>query len=216
MQNMKRSMLLFLTTIIIFLGAGSIAYRIKEKFKTSCYAKKDELQDYRFRNEFNTKFVAKEYTEIKDLGKSFLSILIAVFVASITFSEKIVNYNSTSWWAKSLLIICWVLLLLSVVMSGTGMVFIASCFNQALYVPCPDNIDLYVTAFFCFVLAGLAFGLGLTSMLCAGIISFMNEPISKDEASKKVQVKPDVVLLRVDRLSVTGRTSRSRAVRPTR
>lgn len=175
---MKKTIFLAFITLFIFLGAGCIAYLIKKHFKPSCYEKMTPLQNSIFSEQFNQKFIDKEYSEIKDLGKTFLSILVAVFVASITFSEKIVDYNSTSWWAKSLLIVCWILLLLSVVLSGAGMVFISSCYNQALHVPCPDNLELYVTAFFTFVLAGLSFGLGLTSMLCAGIISFI-QPLNK-------------------------------------
>jgi hypothetical protein len=161
--------------LVLFLGAGYIAYLIQDQFKPVCYERANSSQYREFENNFNEKFISTEYAEIKDLGKSFLSILIAVFVASITFSEKIVNFNSASSWAKSILVLCWIFLLLGIVLAGTGMVYIASCFNQAIHMPCPENIELYSVAFVCFVLAGLCFGLGLTSMLCAGIISMINQ-----------------------------------------
>jgi hypothetical protein len=167
---MKKSILLSLTILLVFIGSGFLAYLMKQSFRPECY---NTISYNNFINSFNEKFVEKEYAELKDLAKSFLTILVAVFVASITFSEKIVNFNTSTWWSKSLLIVCWVLLLLSIVLTGSGLVFLTSSFNQAIYVPCPDNIDLYMKAFFCFVFSGLAFGLALASMLCAGIISFI-------------------------------------------
>jgi len=86
-----------------------------------------------------------------------------------------VNLSSSTWWSKFLLIFCWVLLLLSIVFTGAGLVFNASCFNQALYVPCADNLDLFELVFVCFILSGLCFGPGLSSMLAAGIISFIHK-----------------------------------------
>lgn len=173
---MRKQLTLTAIILLIFLGAGVIAFLVKERFQPSCYLSATSDNRIQFEAQFNEKFVANEYTEIKDLGKSFLSLLVAVFVASITFSEKIVVYNTSSWWAKALLIACWILLLLSVVLAGAGMVFLASCYNQALHMPCPENVELYATSFFSFVIAGLLFGLGLTSMLCAGIVSFIHPP----------------------------------------
>lgn len=167
---MKRTIIIVIILIAIFGGAILFAFTIKNNFKPSCYEKID--LDY---NVFNAKFVESEYAEIKDLGKSFLTLLIAVFVASITFSEKIVNFSASTWWSKFLLIFCWILLLISIVLTGAGLVFNASCFNQALYVPCPDNLDLFELVFICFVLSGLCFGLGLSSMLAAGVISLVHK-----------------------------------------
>src|SRR4051812_42403465 len=36
-------------------------------------------------------FIDRDYSEAKDLSKAFLTLLVAVLIASITFSEKIVN-----------------------------------------------------------------------------------------------------------------------------
>ncbi|MBF9221986.1 hypothetical protein [Hymenobacter ruricola] len=193
---MKRTLLLILTILVIFLGSGFIAYLIVDYFHPYCYINGN--YEGQFVSRFNQNFVATEYTELKDLGKSFLTILVASFVASITFSEKIVNYSTTSWWGKSLLIVCWILLLLSIVLTGTGLAFLAACFNQAIYVPCPDNVDLYRTSFICFILSGLSFGLALTSMLCAGVVTFIHPApstnadmqINGNASNAKIEDKP--------------------------
>ena len=120
---------------------------------------------------WNANFVAKEYSQMQDLGKSFLTIVIAVFVASITFSEKIVNVEKATSLSKTFLYLCWTLLLSSTILAGAGLAFFAGCFDQALYVPCEGNKILFNYASYCFLFAGVSFGLGLLSMLLAGINS---------------------------------------------
>jgi len=71
---MKKTITIFTILMAVFGGAIFIAYEIKEHFKPSCYEKIDLDPIV-----FNTQFVAKEYVEVKDLGKSFMTILIAVF-----------------------------------------------------------------------------------------------------------------------------------------
>src|SRR5262245_9975746 len=53
-------------------------------------------------------FLERDYAETKDLAKAFLTLLTAVLVASITFSEKIVNLDRSGWWPRSLMIGSWV------------------------------------------------------------------------------------------------------------
>ena len=119
----------------------------------------------------NPEFTDKIYQSTLDLGKFFLTLISAIFVASITFSEKIVNFNSSSWWSKSLLVACWILLLLSIASDGVGLVFLTQWYGfKLINSPFPD---MGFDAFICFGLAGVFFGLALTSMLTAGIISFI-------------------------------------------
>src|SRR4051794_3801355 len=110
--SQKKSWILFLTTISIFFAAGLIFYLFVIYFPTSVKHNNNSLPIT------NIEFTTKMYPQLLDLGKFFLTILIGVFVASITFSEKIVNFTSSSWWSKSLLILCWILLLISIVCDG--------------------------------------------------------------------------------------------------
>jgi hypothetical protein len=129
--------------------------------------------------EHNQKFVKQEYPEIKDLAKSFLTIVIGVFVASITFSEKIVATNTTSSLAKVILVLCWFMLLGSIVLTGCGSVYLAKCFNRALYNPSANISPLFKYARICYLSSGVCFGFGMSTMLAAGIISFLMPKESK-------------------------------------
>src|SRR5262245_31921416 len=50
------------------------------------------------------RFFDRDYSETRDISKAFLTLLTAVFVASITFSEKIVNVSTSGWWPRALMI----------------------------------------------------------------------------------------------------------------
>jgi hypothetical protein len=73
------------------------------------------------------------YDEGKDLSKAFLTLVVAVFVASITFSEKIIDFKTAGNWTKVAMIACWGSLLLSIVSCGTGIVYLASVLEQILF-----------------------------------------------------------------------------------
>jgi hypothetical protein len=49
-------------------------------------------------------FLQYNYLETKDLCKHFITIIIAVLVFSLTFSEKIIDFKNASTLAKSLLL----------------------------------------------------------------------------------------------------------------
>lgn len=53
-------------------------------------------------------FVKSDYGEMKDLAKSFLTLLTAALVASITFSEKIVDLSHAGIWARLLMVPSWI------------------------------------------------------------------------------------------------------------
>ena len=66
--------------------------------------------------------VKTSYDEGKDLSKSFLTLIGAVFVASITFSEKIIDLKTAGPSGRVAMVTCWLSLLLSVAACGTGLV----------------------------------------------------------------------------------------------
>src|SRR4051812_3975343 len=53
-------------------------------------------------------FLDRDYAEAKDASKAFLTLLVAVFVASLTFSDKIVDLQRSGWWSRGLMVTCWV------------------------------------------------------------------------------------------------------------
>jgi hypothetical protein len=112
------------------------------------------------------------YDEGKDLSKSFLTLIVAVFVASITFSEKIIDIKTAGKWAKAAMITCWISLLLAIAACGTGIVYLSSVLAQALW----ENragIHQMEMAVILISVSGLLFGLGLVMMLLAGLPAFL-------------------------------------------
>lgn len=120
-------------------------------------------------------FLEHDYPESKDLAKSFLTLLTAVLVASITFSEKIINFSNASWLAKGLMIICWLTLLGAIVACGIGLALMAQAAGCAAYRPFQNDYRvLEHRAVVLFVTAGVMFGVGLATMLAAGVFSLVN------------------------------------------
>jgi hypothetical protein len=119
-------------------------------------------------------FLAGDYAESKDLGKAFLTLLTAVFVASITFSEKIVNVKEASWWPRGVMIAAWSLLLVAIAACGCGLCFITLAAGQATYRPDLNFYELEWRSVVMFITSGLTFGSALVFLLVAGILSMLD------------------------------------------
>src|SRR5262245_40530737 len=65
-------------------------------------------------------FLAFKYPEIKDLLKHFLTLISASLVFSITFSEKIIDFNNATMGARIAVIGAWALLILAFGACGIG------------------------------------------------------------------------------------------------
>jgi hypothetical protein len=124
-----------------------------------------------------SKLFVKDYEEAKDLAKSFLTLLVAVFVGSITFSEKIVNVHDSGVWSKAAMITCWVALLLAIVTCGTGITYMVVAYGTAVYYPTLDYRFHETRAAQLFVVSGISFGVALCTMLLAGLSTFFDPKI---------------------------------------
>ena len=60
-------------------------------------------------------FFKYNYTETKDFCKQFLTLVVAVLVFSLTFSEKVVDFPNASLAAKLCLTLAWTSMLISIV-----------------------------------------------------------------------------------------------------
>jgi hypothetical protein len=65
-------------------------------------------------------FMKYNYAETKDLCKDFLTLVTGILVFSLTFSEKIVNFQRSGKAAKFLLCFSWTLFILSIMCCGIG------------------------------------------------------------------------------------------------
>lgn len=78
------------------------------------------------------KFIKYGYPEMKSLAIQFLTLLTAILIFSLTFSEKIVNYNQASTSVRAILIFGWTLLILAIVSDGIGIAYNAIALPTAL------------------------------------------------------------------------------------
>lgn len=144
------------------------------------YSRADRDEFWTCRKEEADKFVKYDFAESKDLSKAFLTILVAVFVGSITFSEKIAGIASAGRWTKILMITCWVALLAAIVCCGCGLALMTIAVGWAAHVPNRNFLLFELPAARLLVMSGLFFGGGLTAMLVTGIISFIHPPSKAD------------------------------------
>lgn len=119
-------------------------------------------------------FMENDFAETKDLSKAFLTLLTAVLVASITFSEKIVDLHRSGWWPRGLMISSWILLLLAIVTCGTGLALMTIAAGYASYIPHLNYRAFEAQAVWLFGASGLSFGSGLVALLVAGIVSLVD------------------------------------------
>jgi hypothetical protein len=124
-------------------------------------------------------FLKYDYANTVDLGKSFLTLVSAILVFSVTFAEKIINWEKSDLLSKSLLGVCWLLLIISIIGCGVSLNFI---FGSALAVTHPNVSwrvvvygqikDYLKTANFAWQIMGIAgcsFVLALILMLVVAI-----------------------------------------------
>ena len=129
--------------------------------------------------ETNSKlFLERDYAESKDLAKTFLTLLAAALVASITFSEKVVDIHNSKRTPLAAMITCWVLLLLAIVFTGSGLATMALAAGEAAYAPLLNYRRLESHAVILFVAGCLSFGLALACLIVAGIVSLIDKRIA--------------------------------------
>jgi hypothetical protein len=118
-------------------------------------------------------FIKYDYAEAKDASKAFLTLMVTVFVASVAFSEKIVGIGAAGWVPRSLMILCWVLILFAIVSCGAAFAFMTVALSQAAHAPARDYWRFENYAGWLFIIAGISFSCGLASMLVTGIIAIV-------------------------------------------
>jgi len=121
-------------------------------------------------------FMQYNYAETKDLAKHFLTVVSAVLVFSLTFSEKIINFSQASRFAKSLLLIAWSLLIASIIGCGIGLCFISLAGGQAVYGAAGSHEKFALVAYKSIIVAGSSFVLGLLFLLLTAVVSIYSRP----------------------------------------
>jgi hypothetical protein len=69
-----------------------------------------------------SRFVEFQYMEVKDLAKQFLTLISGTLVVTVSFADKIVPLDKAGQFPKAMLAGSWLLLVLSFVLTGMGLV----------------------------------------------------------------------------------------------
>ncbi|GLR83041.1 hypothetical protein HUE56_30070 (plasmid) [Azospirillum oryzae] len=78
-------------------------------------------------------FFKYDYGETKDLLKSFITLVSATLVLSITFSEKIIDIHKAILRVKRMMVAAWVFFIVALIVSGASMCFIAAEAGCVIY-----------------------------------------------------------------------------------
>jgi hypothetical protein len=119
-------------------------------------------------------FLKYDYAETKDLSKSFLTLVAAILVFSLTFSDKIVDFPHAGQISRASLVTSWSLLMFSIILCGVALCFISIAGGSAVYGG--DYLSVAVWAWLCLLGAGSLFAIGLVALIVAATASLSKRP----------------------------------------
>jgi hypothetical protein len=70
-------------------------------------------------------FLKYAFTETKDLAEHFLTVVTAVLVFSLTFSEKVANFSTATTWVRVSITVAWSSMLLAIIACGIAICYVA-------------------------------------------------------------------------------------------
>jgi hypothetical protein len=118
-------------------------------------------------------FMKYDYAEMKDLLKTFITLVSSTLVLSLTFSDKIIKYETALRKQKQLLIISWSLMLFALTMAGISLVLIACAAGKIIYGSIPfldwDHWSLAWLSVAFGLVAGSGYVISLTALMMAVI-----------------------------------------------
>lgn len=116
-------------------------------------------------------FVKYDYGETKDLLKTFLTLVSATLVLSLTFAEKIVGFGKADVRTRYTLFGAWVLFIVAIILAGLAMCFIAAATGVVMYGAIPFFHQSYrvwaLLSWSCTILSGAAYVAGLIGLALA-------------------------------------------------
>jgi hypothetical protein len=132
-------------------------------------------------NEAAELFLKYDYAETRDLLKTFISLISATLVLSVTFADRILAARTSNRLGRQLLIFCWVLLVAALIASGISLCFIAAAAGAVLYGSLPlINFSYWTFALMSWgfvIIAGLCFIGGLVLMVLATVKSTLRPAV---------------------------------------
>lgn len=117
------------------------------------------------------------YPEIKDLSKSFLSLVSAILAFSVTFSTSIIGFPSTSSTQLTVLICAWISFVIAIITTGAGLYLSfrnANIANRVIKDSGNLKIGKLLTLpYILLTIAGCTFVVGLVLLAIAGGLKFI-------------------------------------------
>lgn len=126
-------------------------------------------------------FIDFVYPEARDLCKHFLTLVSGILVFSVTFSEKVVNFQAASVSARWLLFCAWAMFLIAFVGGGASltMLFLAAGSANAGETSWAQfMVSGGVTLF----ASGVAFCLGLITLAVSGSLAVLQNRSKRSSA----------------------------------
>jgi hypothetical protein len=165
-----------------------------------------------------TTFLEFVYPETKDLCKLFLTLVSGILVFSVTFSEKIVSFQTAGKWARSLLLTAWVMFVIAIISGGSSLTLLFLAAEEAKTSQA-GWAELMVNGGYCLFGAGTTFCLGLLALALSGAITVLRRsdsgviktPITEVESSITTS-DPDNSLSRTSRQTSRKTKAKKRSV----
>lgn len=121
-------------------------------------------------------FIQFYYQEIKDLSKSFLTLVSGVLAFSVTFSTSIIGVSTASLSELLFLICAWLFFIIAIIAAGSGLYsnFVsANIANRAILTGAELEIKyLLGKPYRLLNMAGISFVIGLILLALAGAVKF--------------------------------------------
>jgi ABC-type Fe3+ transport system permease subunit len=114
-----------------------------------------------------------EFTELKGICQQFLTVVVGVLVFSLTFSQKIVRYDSAHWSQRLFLKAGWCCFLVSIIGGGASIVLVMLAGAFVRYPDSGDYQEAQAYSFAVLALSGFVFLLGL---ICLLVSAFWTSP----------------------------------------
>lgn len=130
------------------------------------------------RAKFMADFLKFDYVEMKDLSKAFLTLAAAILAFSITFSEKIIGFQSAIRASRVMLLVSWCFFITSVILCGIALCLIFASGAKAThgngYFAGLKHHDWFLDATiagWALFAAGGSFAIGLVSLIASAAAS---------------------------------------------
>ncbi len=117
------------------------------------------------------KFMQYDYAEIKELATQFLTLITAVLVFSLAFSEKIIEFRKAIQAIRNILVTAWSCFFVAIVGCGLSLVLNVYAASEMLYGP--NEFAAFSISYYSalsLLVAGCVFVFGLGCLVVAGFL----------------------------------------------